>query len=224
MYGFVLLSGGIDSATCLAIAKQECTNIRAVSIDYGQRHSKEMEYAGRITDYYECDHVILNVENALGHSMLTSDEIIPDITYDEIKGVSPTYVPFRNGFMLARLTAYVENIIGRDASEDSACIYIGTHAEDAKNWAYPDCTPEFIGAMANAIYVGSYRRIRLKAPLNYLSKAEIVSRGLNMQVPYELTWSCYAGGEKHCGKCPTCYARKQAFAKLNYPDPTEYEV
>lgn len=225
MQGFVLLSGGIDSTTCLYMAKNECTKLTAISIDYGQRHKKEIECAKTLASCVDAEHFVLDISNALGHSMLTDATVnIPDITYDDIKGVSPTYVPFRNGFMLSRITAFVENVITRDASEDSACIYIGTHAEDAKNWAYPDCTPEFIGAMANAIYIGTYRRVRLKAPLNYMTKTDIIKKGVSLDVPYNYTWSCYAGNEHHCGKCPTCYARKDAFRLASVQDPTIYEV
>lgn len=223
MQGFVLLSGGIDSTTALAIALQECEKVTAISIDYGQRHKKEIERAREIAHSYGCKHTILSIGDALGTSMLTTAEAIPDVTYDEIVGVSPTYVPFRNGYMLSRITAYAVNALGKNPPQDSACIYIGTHAEDAKNWAYPDCTPEFIGAMANAIYVGTYYSVRLKAPLNYMSKADILRLGNNLNVDYSQTWSCYAGEEKHCGKCPTCYARKAAFTAANLQDPTEYE-
>lgn len=222
MLGLVLLSGGVDSTTALAIAKQECEQIIAVSIDYGQRHKKEIERAQVIATLNNCQHVVLDIQQALGQSMLTSDEAIPDITYDEIQGVSPTYVPFRNGFMLSRIAAYAVNILGKDCGKDAATIYIGTHAEDAKNWAYPDCTPEFIGAMANAIYTGTYYAVRLKAPLNYMSKADIIALGDKLGVDYSSTWSCYAGGEKHCGKCPTCYARKAAFIAAGVEDRTEY--
>lgn len=223
MIGFVLLSGGIDSTTALAIAKQECERVIAVSIDYGQRHKKEIVRANAIATLNDCEHVVLDIQQALGTSMLTTDEQIPDIKYDDIVGVSPTYVPFRNGFMLARIAAYAVNVLGVDPGKDAATIYIGTHAEDAKNWAYPDCTPEFIGAMANAIYTGTYYTVRLKAPLNYMSKADIISLGNKLGVDYSLTWSCYAGNTKHCGKCPTCYARQEAFKTANIQDPTEYE-
>lgn len=222
MQGFVLLSGGIDSTTAFAIALRECAEVTAISIDYGQRHKKEIERAREIAHSYDCEHIVLSIGDALGTSMLTTDEVIPDVTYDEIVGVSPTYVPFRNGYMLSRITAYAVNALGKNPSKDSACIYIGTHAEDAKNWAYPDCTPEFIGAMANAIYIGTYYSVRLKAPLNYMSKADIIALGNKLGVDHSLTWSCYAGGEKHCGKCPTCYARKAAFIAAGVEDRTEY--
>lgn len=224
MKGYVLLSGGIDSTTALAIAKQECDEeVTAISIDYGQRHKKEIERAKEIARDMGCEHFTTDVANALGTSMLTSNVAIPDVTYDEIQGVSPTYVPFRNGFMLARVTAGVVNELGENPGKDAATIYIGTHAEDAKNWAYPDCTPEFIGAMANAIYTGTYYAVRLKAPLNYMNKGDIIRLGDSLGVDYAKTWSCYAGGEHHCGQCPTCYARHDAFRAAGIPDPTIYD-
>jgi 7-cyano-7-deazaguanine synthase in queuosine biosynthesis len=106
--------------------------------------------------------------------------------------------------------------------EQNAVIYFGAHAEDAQNWAYPDCTPEFIGSMANAIFIGTYQRVRLVTPFIHSLKSTIVHDGWMLDVPYHLTWSCYAGGEVHCGECPTCIARKEAFTKGNIPDPTVY--
>jgi 7-cyano-7-deazaguanine synthase len=101
-------------------------------------------------------------------------------------------------------------------------LYFGAHAEDARAWAYPDCTPEFIGAMANAIYIGSYQQLRLRTPLEWLTKADIIQLGDRLGVPWEQTWSCYAGGQSHCGTCPTCRARRQGFVRAGVYDPTMY--
>lgn len=256
---FVLLSGGIDSTTCLALAIEHMKQVNGVvetySMDYGQRHIKEAECAQQIADYYKVKHTVIDVRGALGlDSMLTdASQEVPNISYAEIKGVSPTYVPFRNGFMLSRLAAEaqryankVHKYLDKQSSmgghwspvpdkdfEDIVTIYFGAHAEDAQNWAYPDCTPEFVGAMANAIYIGTYRAVRLVTPFNYASKTDIVRKGFSLQVPYELTWSCYKGEEQHCGVCPTCRARKQAFIDADLSgemlhdgvslcDPTKY--
>jgi 7-cyano-7-deazaguanine synthase len=173
--------------------------------------------------------------------MLTDPSIeVPDISYDQIKGVSPTYVPFRNGMMLSTLASH---IAGRhfDPSQEAlksledpeheyknpdfnrdVVIYFGAHAEDAQNWAYPDCTPEFIGAMANALYIGTYYKLRLVAPFQHMSKDRIISRGAELNTPYYLTWSCYRGGGLHCGVCATCRARKLAFIAAGVQDPTTY--
>lgn len=249
---FVLLSGGLDSTTCLALAIAEYENVEAVSVDYGQRHIKETDCAKNICDHYGVDHSVLDLRGIMsGPQVMLTDKTVevPNTTYDQIKGVSPTYVPFRNGTMLAALTAhaqkYVMSEIAREVENAAAegmqstdfwkefftdqarnlvGIYFGAHAEDAHNWAYPDCTPEFIGAMANAIYIGSYFAIRLHTPFAYSSKADIVAKGTNLHVPYKLTWSCYKGEQYHCGTCPTCRARHDAFMAADVPDPTLYST
>jgi 7-cyano-7-deazaguanine synthase len=134
------------------------------------------------------------------------------------------YVPFRNGFMISALASYVQGQFQHSLNKDKAdwAIYFGAHAEDALNWAYPDCTPEFIGAMANAVYVGTYHKVRLITPLQWMNKADIIRKGTELNVPWNLTWSCYAGGSLHCGVCPTCRARRQGFIAAGVNDPTPY--
>jgi 7-cyano-7-deazaguanine synthase len=221
---FALLSGGLDSTTALYIARSEFKVVRAVGIDYGQRHKKELEFAKRTCAKLGIRHDILPIKDIVPKTMLTDgDSLIPNISYDEIKGVSPTYVPFRNGLMLAALASFAQGSIASDDTQEHA-LYFGAHAEDAKNWAYPDCTPEWIGATAASIYIGTYGKIRLHAPLMWMTKAEIVSRGNVLGVHWEDTWSCYAGGDVHCGVCPTCRARKQAFNDAGVNDPTAYAV
>lgn len=276
---FVLLSGGMDSTTCLHQAifdympedpgiqlmygdksivaealrhaepgRLEIPWVEAISIYYGQRHKKEMEYAKSTCARLGIKHTILDVGSLLrGDSVMLTDDSrgkvdVPNISYDQIKGVSPTYVPFRNGLMLSALTAHaqkwvneqnkvygadVETIhlqgMGADIGEKPmAGIYFGAHAEDAHNWAYPDCTPEFIGAMANSIYIGSYMQIRLHTPIQWSSKAGVVTLGESLGVDWKNTWSCYKGEELHCGTCPTCLARKEAFQAAGVADPTPY--
>lgn len=232
---YVLLSGGIDSGTCLALAKEQAKQIGgdvvAVSMDYGQRHLKETECAKALCEHFAVPHEILDIRGALGKDSMLTDatQEVPNISYDEITGISPTYVPFRNGFMLARLAAYAQEYVMQVKAShpdsdlrDLVNIYIGTHAEDAKNWAYPDCTPEFIGAMTNAIYTGTYYSVRLLAPFLYASKDQIIAAGAKLHVPYALTWSCYKGDAVHCGTCPTCRARKIAFQQAGVSDPTPY--
>lgn len=227
---FVLLSGGIDSTTCLYQAVEEFSWVEAVSIDYGQRHAKEIVAAARIAANRLIPHRVLDLSGIIpSGSMLTNEaQPIPDASYSDLPpGISPTYVPFRNGLMLAALASFVQ---GRWTEEQTAegsmteewAIYFGAHAEDAQRWAYPDCTPEFIGAMANAIFVGSYRTIRLHTPLQWLTKAQVISLGDYLDVPFGLTWSCYAGGDLHCGTCPTCRARKAGFKEAGVEDITEY--
>lgn len=273
---FVLLSGGMDSTTCLFQAifdympkdpglslaygnptiwkdvlhdsnegEVEIGWVEAVSVYYGQRHKKEMDYAAATCKRLGIKHTILDVGSLLrGDLVMLTDDArgkvdVPDISYDQIKGVSPTYVPFRNGLMLSALTAHAQKWVneaniefdqlvgegGVDLTPEDkplAGIYFGAHSEDAHNWAYPDCTPEFIGAMANAIYIGSYMQIRLHTPLQWLNKAGVVELGDSLGVPFETTWSCYKGEELHCGVCPTCRSRCQAFKSVGITDPTKY--
>lgn len=237
---FVLLSGGMDSTTCLykAIADFGVSNVEAVSLYYGQRHRKELDYARRTCVYVGVPHTVQNIGDVLGASMLTDESVpLPDKSYAELEaGVSPTYVPFRNGTLLSVITAHAQRWVNEQLKvndelipmsdvDPQAAVYFGAHAEDAHNFAYPDCTPEFIGAMANAIYIGTYHRVRLHTPLMWLFKHEIVDLGYDLGVNFADTWSCYAGGDKHCGTCPTCRARKAAFANasgFNRIDPTLY--
>lgn len=249
---FVLLSGGCDSTTCLHIALNECDDVEAISINYGQRHLKESEYARRTCNKFGIEHHILNVEGILsGKGVMLSDASveIPNISYSEIKGVSPTYVPFRNGTMLSLITAHAQKWVNKEVQEladfyqrgiepqfdqqyavetatnemkDSVGIFFGAHAEDAANWAYPDCCMEFTGAMANAIYIGTYGAIRLHVPLQWMTKKEIIRKGEELGVNWAETWSCYAGGQHHCGVCPTCRARRQGFIDAGVEDPTQY--
>lgn len=223
---YVLLSGGLDSTTCLHIARNDFATVRAVSVDYGQRHKKEMTYARLTCERLRIPHEIIPIPSVVPKTMLTDKNIkVPHTSYDKIKGVSPTYVPFRNGLMLSILSSYIHGTLineHRDRSGVEHALFFGAHAEDAKNWAYPDCTPEFIGAMANAIFVGTYQRIRLHTPLMWLKKSEIVTKGHRLGVQFEDTWSCYKGLKLHCGKCPTCLSRKFAFLEANIPDPTKY--
>lgn len=229
---YVLLSGGIDSSTCVSEACLEFgrKNVHCVSIDYGQRHKREIEAAIAISMFYGRTHEILKIP--MPRTMLTDPSIeVPNIPYSDISGVSPTYVPFRNGLMLSSLASHV---VGKHLdpslphdhpdSDRDVVIYFGAHAEDAKNWAYPDCTPEFIGAMANALYIGTYYRVRLIAPWAFMTKDQIIERGNRLGTPYHLTWSCYKGGDQHCGTCSTCRARKEAFEKAEVDDPTSYLV
>ena len=106
---------------------------------------------------------------------------------------------------------------------DAQYVYFAAHADDAHNWAYPDTTPEFIGAMGNAMWIGTYHQVRLRTPLMWLTKAEIVTLGTRKNVPFELTYSCYEGNPKHCGACPTCVNRIEAFRQAGIKDPVEYE-
>jgi len=219
MKAYVLHSGGMDSTTCLYMAAKAfgAENIVSCSFDYGQRHSKEMEMANVIAKGLGCQRAIFDMPPPPKTMLTDTNQEVPDISYAEIEGVSPTYVPFRNGQLIALLAAQAQG------DKEAEAIYFGAHSEDAAGWAYPDCTPEFNGAMANAVYIGTYHQIRLLTPLQYDMKADVVRRGTELGVPWELTWSCYKGEEHHCGTCPTCISRREAFGLAGVKDPTVYQ-
>lgn len=214
----VLHSGGIDSSTCLAIAitAHGAINVESISINYGQRHSIELEYAQKLCSNLSIRHRVLQLPTIEGSILTDPDADIPKIDYSEIDGLSPAYVPFRNGLMLSNCAAIAQ-------AEGFDFIYYGAHAEDALNWAYPDCTPEFNGSMTNAIFIGTNQEVQLVIPLQWATKAEIIKMGSELGLDYTLTWSCYLGEDIHCGTCPTCRARAQGFIDANIIDPTVYK-
>lgn len=223
MRAFVLHSGGIDSTTCLMLAIKEhgAQNVQAVSIDYGQRHLREISASMQICECVGVLHATLQL-GLQPVSMLTNPEAaIPNVSYRDIVGVSPTYVPFRNGQLLSRLAAHASAIV-KDTGVHAE-IFFGAHAEDAAGGAYPDCTIEFVKAMDDAIRIGTYGMVSVRAPLISMMKDEIIRLGAPLNAPYDLSWSCYRGGKMHCGVCPTCRARREGFSKAGVKDPTAYE-
>lgn len=220
----VLLSGGLDSTTLLAEVvhnhDRDPLSILALSFRYGQKHSIEVQKAAAIATHYRCAHTVIDLPKIFGDesSVLADGPDNPHLTYKEIAegaGPSPTVVPFRNANLISQATAIAVTV---GASE----VYAGMHAEDARGWAYPDCTPEFLGAMANAVYIGTYNKVRLVTPFQWIMKKDIVARGLALGVPFALTLSCYEGTEPACGKCPTCVERLAAFAACGAVDPLKY--
>ena len=217
---YVLLSGGIDSTTCLAQAAEDWDGlVCGVSFNYGQRHTKEIEHAVRVAAALDCAFIEKDISGIIGKGGITDNALVmPQVSYDDLPGgVSPTYVPFRNGTLLSCITSLAAT------DPEAEAVYFGAHADDAANWAYPDCTPEFIGGMANAIYIGTYHKIRLYTPLMFMNKAQVIRRGEELFAPFELTWSCYEGGVHHCGMCPTCRSRREGFRDAGVTDPTAYE-
>lgn len=219
----VLLSGGIDSATCLglATAKLGRKNVLALSLAYGQKHIRELGHAARLAAHYGVEQRILDLSTILAggsSTMLANGGPVPQADYAgqlACSGQVSTYVPFRNGLMLAA-AASLAMTVWPDSRID---IWIGAHADDAAGNAYPDCSPDFIRNMDQAIAIGTYALVRLKAPFAGMGKAGIVAAGLAAAVPYQLCWSCYVGGEKPCGQCATCRDRAAAFAANGCPDP-----
>lgn len=212
----VLFSGGVDSTTALvmAIDKYGRDNVAALSISYGQKHLKEIEAADKIAEYYNVRKFELDLSTMFEYSDCSllsqnKDSDIPKQSYAqqlaETDG-SPvsTYVPFRNGLFLASAASMALSL-------GAEVIYYGAHSDDAAGNAYPDCSDVFNNAMNTAIYEGSGKQLRIEAPFVNLNKKQVVEIGIKLGVPYEMTWSCYEGGDKPCGACGTCRDRRAAF-------------
>ncbi len=224
MGAVVLLSGGLDSTVCALLAARsfQADRVAALNILYGQKHSKEAQAARKIAGYlglgsYEQLKLSEGLFGGAGSTLIDAGKEIPSGPYPEEPGPVSTYVPFRNGTFISVAAAYALKV-------NAEAIYFGAHAEDALNWAYPDCTPEFLGAMKNAVWVGTYHKVRLITPLEWLTKADIVKLGRGLGAPFELTWSCYQGGEEACGICATCISRLEAFRVNGLIDPIKYRV
>ncbi len=223
MKALVLLSGGLDSATCLALAVENYgkENVIALSVSYGQKHTKEIKAAEDIAKFYGVEKTDLDLSLIFKFSdcslLASSDTEIPHESYaDQLEKTEgapvSTYVPFRNGLFLSSAAAIA-------ISRGCSVIYYGAHSDDAAGSAYPDCSEVFNNAMNTAIYEGSGRQLKIEAPFVGMTKADVVKMGLELGVPYELTWSCYEGGEKPCGTCGTCIDRAKAFEMNNINDP-----
>lgn len=231
MKALVLSSGGVDSTTCVGIAvdKYGKENVITASLYYGQKHDKEIECAKKIAQYYGVKHIEENISNVMKYAkdvctlMKGGDKIEHKSYVDQIaengEGRVATYVPFRNGLFLSIAAAYADALFPGEEVK----IYYGAHADDAAGQAYVDCSPEFADAMNKAINIGTYGKISIERPLINMNKAEVVKTGLLLNVPYELTWSCYEGKEKACGTCGTCIDRLNAFYLNGVKDPIEYE-
>ena len=231
MKALVLSSGGVDSTTCIGIAvnKYGKENVITASLYYGQKHDKELECARKIAEYYDVKHIEEDISNIMKYanqvcSLIKGGEDIEHKSYAEQieengEGRVATYVPFRNGLLLSIATAYVDSLFPGEEVE----IFYGAHADDAAGSAYADCSPEFADAMNKAINIGTYNKISINRPLINMNKSEVVKTGLELNVPYNLTWSCYEGREKQCGRCGTCIDRKKAFEDNGVKDPVEYE-
>ncbi len=221
MRAVVLLSGGLDSSTVLAMAIDMGYEVHALSFDYGQRHSRELESAKRIAEYYKVPHKIIKIDlRQIGGSALTDDIDVPERSEEEIGGGIPiTYVPARNTILLSYALGYAEVI-------DADAIFYGANAIDYSG--YPDCRPEYVEAFEKCANLGTKRGvegkpIKILAPIINMTKADIIRKGMELGVPYELTWSCYRGGKKACGKCDSCILRLKGFMEAGYEDPLEYE-
>jgi len=225
MKAIVLFSGGLDSTTCLGLAVKQYgkDEVLALSIYYGQKHKKELLASKKICEFYQVKHQIIDLQKIFEKSKCSllkqSNQDIPLSSYQSQQNqnyILSTYVPYRNGLFISVAASIA-------ISYDADVIYYGIHKDELINASYPDSSIEFNNAIKKAIYIGSGKLVKVYAPFVNKTKGQIVKQGLRLNVPYKLTWSCYLGHNKACGKCGTCIDRQKAFYENNLTDPIKYE-
>ncbi len=213
MNAVLILSGGLDSTTMLYKMRSAGYHIHALTFNYAQRHKKEIDCARNITGLLNIPHKVVDltrISGLLGDSALLGGKEVPKCHYTE-DAARQTIVPNRNMIMLSIAAGYAE-------AHEIPEVFYAAHRNDSA--IYPDCRAEFVEAMIPAIRLATaWHPVELRAPFINMTKAEIVKLGIDLNVPYELTWSCYRGEEKPCGSCPTCIEREEAFALNNAIDP-----
>jgi len=219
MKAVAIISGGMDSVTLAHWLKRVYTDLHLISFDYGQRHHRELERAKYQAQLFGAEHTVIDISGIrplLKGSALTDDVAVPHGHYAE-ETMRATVVPNRNAIMLS--IAW-----GLACSNGADVLACGVHAGD--HHIYPDCRPEFIEQLGQALLTGTVghrkERLSLIAPFVNKTKTDIAAIGGELGVPFEHTWTCYEGGEVHCGKCGACTERKEAFRDSGVPDPTEY--
>lgn len=216
MSSMVLLSGGMDSTTALAQVLCQDSAAVALSVDYGQRHVRELDAAHQIAAHFGVQHVALDLSSWGRHlygSALTDDAVPVPHGHYAAQSMRATIVPNRNGTLLM---AAVGVAIARGCQRVVTAVHAGDHP------IYPDCRPEFIAALNNAIALGTQAEVQVEAPFSDRTKTQIVALGSELGAPLDLSWSCYEGGRLHCGRCGACTERREAFAQAGVPDPTAY--
>ena len=212
----VLLSGGMDSVTALYEARERHEVVGAVSFHYGSKHNdREIPFAEHHAKRLGIEHRVIPlafVGELFKSDLLASGGEIPKGHYEE-ETMKKTVVPFRNGIMLSIAAGFAESM-------EAQGLVIAAHAGD--HAIYPDCREDFMKAMGDAIRLGTYAGIEVLRPFIAMSKADIARRGYELGVDYGQTWSCYVGGETHCGECGTCVERREAFMLAGVKDPTDY--
>lgn len=212
----IILSGGMDSVTLLHEYKERIA--LAVTFDYGANHaSREIPMARLHCERLGIRHIVIPLDfmhQYFKSSLLQGGEAIPEGHYAD-ENMKSTVVPFRNGIMLSIACGLAE-------SNGLTEVMIANHAGD--HAIYPDCRATFISSMSEAMAYGTYEHIKIVAPYTGISKGEIAKHGKELGLDYSETWSCYKGGERHCGKCGTCVERKEALAYAGISDPTDYEA
>lgn len=213
----VVYSGGMDSFTVLNKAIQDGLEVHAISFNYGQKHSKELEVAASVCKELNISHKVVDItaiNSLMSNSSLTGDADIPEGHYED-ENMKSTVVPNRNMVLLSMAIAYAVSL-------EASKVYYGAHSGD--HHIYPDCRPEFVEAMNAVSKIANYQSVEIVTPFLHSSKGEILKAGLAMQLDYGKTWTCYNGREKSCGKCGACYERLEAFAEQNTADPLDYEA
>ena len=207
----LILSGGVDSVTMLYDYQEQIA--LAVSFDYGSNHNaREIPFARLHCERLGIRHIVIPLGFMSEHfksSLLEGSEAIPEGNYDD-DNMKSTVVPFRNGIMLSIAE-----------SQGLKHVMMANHGGD--HAIYPDCRPEFVDAFSEAARTGTYEGVTLLSPYTNLTKADIARRGKALGIDYAETWSCYKGGDKHCGRCGTCRERREAFAEAGIADGTAYE-
>ena len=213
----VVFSGGLDSATALWWALSKFGEVGAVSFEYGAKHNaRELAAAETIYRKLSVPRTVIPLDfigRNFHSSLLKTGGAIPEGNYNE-ENMASTVVPFRNGIMLAAAAGLAED-------SGFSAIILGNHTGD--HAIYPDCRPEFIDGMAKAIEAGTGGKVKLLSPFCRMTKGEIAALGAKLGVDFSLTWSCYNGRDRHCGKCGTCRERREAFREAGLADPTVYE-
>jgi 7-cyano-7-deazaguanine synthase len=216
-YAITVLSGGMDSTVLAYLARGMFEKVDLVSVDYGQRHRNELEFAARTAASLELRHDILHlpIGSVLTGSALTDSEVDVPHGHYAAESMASTVVPNRNAILISMAYAVA---VARKAD----AVLVGVHAGD--HFVYPDCRPGFIGALDHALRIGNegYADVRLEAPFVHHSKTDIARLGGQLDVDWSNTWSCYEGGDHQCGRCGTCVERQEAFHDAGLHDPTEY--
>lgn len=211
----LVLSGGLDSTTMLY--EYQSRIAKAVSFHYGSNHNdKEIACAALHCKRLGIEHQVIRLpffKDVLHSSLLSGANAIPEGHYAD-ENMHSTVVPFRNGIMLS---------IAAAMAEDSGLQYVMLANHSGDHAIYPDCRPEFVGAMSKAIEAGTYNGVQLWAPYTNITKADICRHGKALGIDYSETWSCYKGEDKHCGRCGTCVERREALAAAGINDTTEYQ-
>lgn len=216
MKTILIYSGGLDSTVLLYKLKSEGCDVKALSINYGQRHSKELDFAKRNCENLGVEHKVVDLSSLkplLGGSSQTDTNVAVPEGHYAAENMKLTVVPNRNMLMLSVAAAWA---IAEKADTIAYAAHSGDHA------IYPDCREEFVDALNKALGLADWHTVQIERPFINISKSDIIKLGNDLKVPFADTWSCYKGGEKACGVCGTCYERRESFVEAEVIDPTPY--